>query len=107
VLRRYHGKGVISVLTITRAAAEAIKRIVSSSSVPEGGLKISTTPEDEKSATLSLSVAGAPDEADRVVEERGSRVFVDQSAASYVEGKVLDAQIESGQLRFSLEEHGA
>jgi iron-sulfur cluster assembly protein len=93
-------------LTISRTAAEAIKRIVSSSSTPEGGLKISTTP-DESPPSLSLTVAGEPAETDRVVERQGSRVFVEQDAATYVDGKVLDAEIQSGQIRFSLEEQGS
>jgi len=90
------------VLTITPAAAEAIKAIVSSSPVPDGGLKITTTPVSDGSAALELSVAGAPTATDRVVEEEGSRVFVEELAAGELDDKVLDAQVEQDTVRFSL-----
>jgi iron-sulfur cluster assembly protein len=84
-------------------AADAIKALVSSSPVPEGGLKISARPTDDTRSALKLSVVQGPAATDSVVEERGSRVFVEDTAAPYLEGKVLDAQFENaGQIRFSL-----
>jgi iron-sulfur cluster assembly protein len=90
------------VLTLTPAAAEAIKAIVSSSPAPDGGLKITATPASDGNAALELSVAAAPAATDRVVEEAGSRVFVEELAAGELDDKVLDAQVEQDQVRFSL-----
>jgi iron-sulfur cluster assembly protein len=91
-------------LTITPIAASAINAIVSSSPVPEGGLKISGGPTDDSQGAFQLSIVNAPDETDSVVEEEGSRVFVENTAAPFLEDAVLDAQVEEGQVRFSLRE---
>jgi iron-sulfur cluster assembly protein len=92
------------VLTITPTAADAINAIVSSSPVPDGGLKISAEPPGDNSAGFQLSVVEAPAETDTVVEEQGSRVFVEETAAPQLDGAILDAQVEAGQVRFSLQE---
>jgi len=91
-------------LTVTPMAASAINAIVSSSPVPEGGLKISGGPTDDSQGTFQLSIAHAPDDTDSVVEEQGSRVFVEETAAPFLEDAVLDAQVDQGQVRFSLRE---
>lgn len=91
------------VLTITPIAADAIKAIVSSSPVPEGGLKIATNPVSDTKSGFELSIVEGPADTDSVVEEQGSRVFVEDAAAPYLDGKVLDAQIEAGKVRFSLQ----
>ena len=90
------------VLTITPMAADAIKAILSSSPVPEGGLKIATRPVSDRKSAFELSVVEGPADTDSVVEEHGSRVFVEDTAAPYLDGKVLDAQIETGEVRFRL-----
>jgi iron-sulfur cluster assembly protein len=97
------------VLTITPTAADAIKALVSSSPVPDdGGLKISTKPTGDTSSALELSLAEAPADTDSVVEEQGSRVFLEDSVAPLLDSKVLDAQVEEpGQVRFSLRDQGA
>jgi Fe-S cluster assembly iron-binding protein IscA len=92
------------VLTITPMAADAIKAILSSSPVPEGGLKIATRPVSDTESAFELSVVEAPADTDSVVEEQGSRVFVEDAAAPYLDGKVLDAEVEAGQVRFRLQD---
>ncbi len=91
-------------LTITPSAATAINAIVSSSPVPEGGLKISGAPQNDSQVAFQLSVVDGPTESDAVVEEQGSRVFVEETAAPFLDDAVLDAQVEEGQVRFSLRE---
>jgi Fe-S cluster assembly iron-binding protein IscA len=91
-------------LTITPSAATAISAIVSSSPVPEGGLKISGGPQNDSEVAFQLSVVDGPGESDAVVEEQGSRVFVEETAAPFLDDAVLDAQVEEGQVRFSLRE---
>ena len=95
-------------LTITPTAADAIKALVSSSPVPEGGLKISTKPTGDTRSTLELSLVDGPADSDSVVEEQGSRVFLEDTVAPLLDSKVLDAQIEEpGQVRFSLRDQRA
>ena len=94
-------------LTVTPTAAYAIRSIVSSSPVPQGGLKISSKPTTETESVLELSIVEGPTSSDSVVDAEGSRVFVEESAVSYLDDKVLDAEVESGQVRFSLREQGS
>jgi iron-sulfur cluster assembly protein len=90
------------VLAITENAAEAIQTIVSSSEVPgDAGLRIIARPEGEQEK-LELTIAAVPAEDDEVVEEHGTRVFLDPEASSYLEDKVLDARVEGRQVGFAL-----
>jgi iron-sulfur cluster assembly protein len=92
-------------LTITDTAAEAIKGIVASPQVPEGaGLRIATRPEGPAEAAFEASVAPVPAEDDRVVEESGAQVFLEPHAAEALDDKVLDAEIEGGEVRFAIGE---
>jgi iron-sulfur cluster assembly protein len=92
------------VLTVTPRAADAINVIVSSSPVPQGGLKISGAPEGDSQAAFQLSVVEGPAGTDSIVEEQGSRVFLEDSVAPQLDNAVLDAQVEGDQVRFSLQE---
>jgi Fe-S cluster assembly iron-binding protein IscA len=92
-------------LTVTDAAAEAISVLSSSEGMGEaGGLRFAVQSETEQGATLAVSVTPEPAAGDEVVtSERGSQVFLDPDAASYLTDKVLDAQPdESGQLNFTV-----
>ena len=74
-------------LTMTQTAAEAVKQIVSR--VPQaedGGVRI----RDTGAATgFELSVAPDPEPLDTVVVTDGARVFLDQTAATALDGSVL------------------
>jgi iron-sulfur cluster assembly protein len=94
------------VLAISEDAATAIRGIVRAPGVPEGaGLRITrevNTDEDGEPRTdLRLSVVGAPQEGDEVLEEE--RVFVDPDAAELLDDKLLDADIVGDDVRFSLD----
>jgi iron-sulfur cluster assembly protein len=91
------------VLAISRGAAEVIKEIVSASQIPEeGGVRLSVEPIDNQSARLDVSLAEGPEAGDSLVEEDGANVFIEQSAAAFVDDKVLDATIEGESVSFSL-----
>jgi iron-sulfur cluster assembly protein len=92
------------VLTITTEAAQAINAIVESSPMPQGGLKITAKPVSDTESTLELSVVEAPAESDRVIEDQGTRVFLEELASDYLEDKVLDAEVEGEQIRFTLQD---
>lgn len=91
-------------LTITTEAAQAINAIVGSSPMPQGGLKIAAKPVTDSESTLELSVVESPADSDRVIEDQGTRVFLEEMASDYLEDKVLDAEVEGEQIRFTLQD---
>lgn len=89
-------------LTMTDTAAEAVKAIVSRvPNVPDdGGVRIRDTGGE---AGFELSVAPAPEETDTVVASDGAQVFLDASAATALEDRILDAELaQDGSVRFAL-----
>jgi iron-sulfur cluster assembly protein len=89
-------------LTITPTATEAIRVIVQSSDAPEeGGIRISVAP-DEAQAALAISISAAPQEGDAVGDQGGAHVFLDETAASALDDKALDARIEGDQIAFQV-----
>ena len=92
-------------LAITPGAGEAISGILSASELPEGaGLRItSEAAEDESGATrieLRLSLAERPEEGDQLIE--GAPVFIESEAASFLDDKILDADVSGNEAQFSL-----
>lgn len=88
-------------LMITPAAIEAVRSITSAEGTPEdAGLRISTTDDAE---TLQLAVAAGPAEQDQVLDAEGSRIFLDQQAAEFLDDKILDTGLApNGQGTFVL-----
>lgn len=93
-------------LTITTEAAQAIHAIVESSPIPQGGVKISARPVSDSESRLELSIVEGPTESDDVIEEEGTKVFVEDAVSDYLNDKVLDAQVEEGQVHFTIQEQG-
>ncbi len=79
-------------LMITPTAVEAVRAITAAQGSPEGsGLRIFTAAGAE---TLQLSVAAAPAEQDQVLTAEGSRIFLDQDAATLLDDKILDTETD-------------
>lgn len=91
-------------LTLTENAAQAITAIVDSSELPTGsGMRIATgEPTTDGEASLELTLSEAPAENDAIVQEQGSRVFLDQQAATFLDDKILDADVAEDRVRFSI-----
>ncbi|MBO0801622.1 MAG: Fe-S cluster assembly protein HesB [Nocardiopsaceae bacterium] len=96
-------------LLLTETAAEVVKSVTSTPQGAEGaeggGLRItSSAPQQpETPGELQLAAAAAPSENDQVIEAAGARVFLEPTAASYLQDKVLDAKVdEQGNAQFSL-----
>jgi len=88
-------------LTITDTAADAIKGIVATQEMPESaGLRVAAQPE----GTLEVSIAALPAEEDQVIEDSGAHVFLEPTAAEALDDKVLDAEVEGGEVRFAVGE---
>lgn len=92
-------------LTITDTAAEAVKTILARSTEEDGvGVRITDAGGD---AGFELSLAPAPAPQDTVVANQGARVFLDESAATALDDRVLDAELgQDGSLRFALAAQG-
>jgi iron-sulfur cluster assembly protein len=93
-------------LVLTEDATEAIEGILAAPGMPEGaGVRITAaTPTSGASAAVGLQVALAavPDESDQVIEEAGARVFLEDIVAELLHDKLLDADRDGEQLRFSI-----
>jgi iron-sulfur cluster assembly protein len=92
-------------LAITETAATAIKSLTASQEQPdEAGVRIAAreTADLDTPDSLRLSVVEGPAEDDQVVEEHGAHVFLAPHAASYLDDKLLDANIDGQQVRFAI-----
>ena len=92
-------------LMLTESAAEAVKALTATPSLPEGsGLRISSNaPDPEAAGGLQVSAAAGPSENDLVIDAAGAHVYLEPKAAAFLEDKVLDAQVDQdGQAHFSV-----
>ncbi len=93
-------------LAITEDAAAAIDSIVASSGLPQGaGLRITqevnTESEGKARTDLRLSLVESAEEGDEVLE--GAQIFLEPEAAGFLDNKLLDADVDGEQVRFSLD----
>jgi iron-sulfur cluster assembly protein len=104
------GKPHCWMLTLTQDAEQAIESIVARAGPPRvAGVRISAeharTNGQSPAREVRLSLIDSPEHGDEAVEAaEGSRVFLEPNAAELLEDKVLDAEIEGGEIRFSLHE---
>lgn len=93
-------------LTITEQASTAIQAIVGSVDAEDAGLRIFAQPTDDgqAEATLELALSEGPAAGDQIVELEDSKVYLELNAAAYLDDKVLDAQIDGENVRFSIAE---
>jgi iron-sulfur cluster assembly protein len=89
-------------LMLTHDAAEAIKGLAATPGA--AGLRIAPAQQSPNGSEPSLQVelATRPDARDQVLEAEGARLFLAPSAADALSDKVLDADIESGQVTFAV-----
>ena len=88
-------------LMLTRDATEAIKGLAEAPGAE--GLRISSpAPSGDTGADLQIALAPGPDPEDAVVEAEGALIFLAPEAAVALEDKVLDADLEAGEVRFAV-----
>jgi iron-sulfur cluster assembly protein len=94
-------------LALTEDAVDAVKRLVESSdeTTDSSGLRMVAEPVGLRT-NLQLSVVPLPAEDDQIIEEQGARIFLEPEAAALLDGKVLDASVEQGQVAFTLADQG-
>jgi iron-sulfur cluster assembly protein len=95
-------------LLLTDSAKDAVRQMVSAHEAPEGsGLRITAGPTEEGSAELSLELTTAPAVGDEIVEADGARVFLDPTAASLLDNKLLDATEHEDHVHLTVQDQGA
>jgi iron-sulfur cluster assembly protein len=92
-------------LTLTESAKEMVRDMIAAGNAPEGsGLRISSAHDDDGGPALSLELADAPFEGDQVVEDEGTRLFLEPAAASLLDDKILGAELHDDHYHFNLED---
>lgn len=93
-------------LTLTDNAVLVIRDLTTQQEVPNGaGLRIAT---DQEAGALTIGLVAEPAQDDLVVDESGVRVFMDSSAAQFLDDKALDAAVDAqGAVQFGLAEQSA
>ena len=88
-------------LTLTENASTIVREITTQPGLPEtAGLRI-TTDGDPSSFAIAATEVGEPD--DKVIEQAGATLYLDEDAALVLDDKILDAAVdESGQVEFAL-----
>ncbi|HVL49878.1 MAG TPA: hypothetical protein VM754_00045 [Actinomycetota bacterium] len=90
-------------LTLSEDATQAIKQVLATTETAEsGGIRFSIQPMDEDRAKLELSVAASPQPGDTQIEQAGANVFLDERVVPFLDNKLLDAKIESGEAAFTI-----
>jgi iron-sulfur cluster assembly protein len=90
-------------LMITQDAAEAIAQALAQEP-DNSGFRIAERAYSLNGSgpAIQMELASEPEDEDQVIEDRGVRLFVEPRAAATLEGKVLDAEVEEGEVRFAL-----
>jgi iron-sulfur cluster assembly protein len=92
-------------LTLTEEAKDVVRAMVAAGADDGStGLRIAT--EDGDGGGLSLSLASDPSDGDAVIDEDGTRIFIEPEAAEMLDDKVLDAQRHEDHVHFSLHQQG-
>jgi iron-sulfur cluster assembly protein len=92
-------------LVLTEAAAEVVKAITSTPQASESaGLRIASAVAEPRSpGDLQLAAADGPSGNDQVIDASGAHIYLQPQAATYLDDKVLDAQVDQeGNPQFSL-----
>lgn len=87
--------------TVSDTAADAIRELVANTDAPEGsGLRIATHPGAE---SLEAALVAEPQPGDTVYHAREAHIFVDEGAASVLDGQAIDVMTDdAGRVQFIL-----
>lgn len=89
-------------LTVTATASDAIRQLVDNAGTAEdGGIRIAAGEPTEQGTPLALSIADGPEPGDEVVAGEAS-VFLEPKVAQALDGTVLDAEVNEGEVAFAL-----
>ncbi|UBU17885.1 HesB/IscA family protein [Nonomuraea gerenzanensis] len=90
-------------LTLTADAVAAIRDLTTQPETPpDTGLRIAASSTNGSGSSLELSVSGGPHPDDLILEPEGVRVYLEPAAASFLNDKTLDAEIEDDRPSFRI-----
>lgn len=91
-------------LTLTPSAIEVVNSMAEASgNADSAGLRIAHTAEEAEVQGLEVEFVPAPTDDDQVLNQGGARVYLESKAATYLEDKVLDGELDDqGNVRFGL-----
>ena len=84
----------LKVMSLTDAAAERIRAIVTESDQGVAGVRVGVKNGGCAGMEYTLDRVAEPDPGDDVVEEKGVKVFVDPSAILFLLGTEMDYQVD-------------
>lgn len=89
-------------LTLTENATMIVKSIADQPDTPEtAALRIAS--EGQPDSSFAVTMATQPEPDDQVIEHNGATVYLEPTAATQLDDKVLDAGVdEAGNVQFSL-----
>ena len=64
------------------------------SAEPHAGVRISTARRGRADTSVEVTLANEPGATDQTIDEAGATIFVDETAAEFLDDKVLDASVE-------------
>jgi Fe-S cluster assembly iron-binding protein IscA len=99
-------------LALTASATEAIHGLLTAQELPDSaGFRIAGEPQVTEGGAaeldLTVMIAEEPHETDQVLDEGGARVFVDELVAPVLDDKLLDANVASEGVSFTLTQQAA
>ena len=101
-------------LALTPSATEAIHGLLTAQELPDSaGFRIGGEPQVTEGGEavgqidLNVMIAEEPHETDQVLDEGGARVFVDELVAPMLDDKLLDADVASEGISFTLTQQAA
>ncbi|MEV1001690.1 Fe-S cluster assembly protein HesB [Nonomuraea sp. NPDC050202] len=90
-------------LTLTADAVAAIRDLTTQPETPpDTGLRIAASSTNGSGRSLELSVSGGPHPNDQIIEAEGVRVYLESTAASFLDDKMLDAEIDDDRPSFRI-----
>ena len=89
-------------LTLPPTAESAIREIIDTAPIDDGGLRISADPGSDGQVGFRLALVEGPEPLDQVVEDVAVPVFLEPEAAPLLDDGVLDATVEDERVTFTL-----
>jgi Fe-S cluster assembly iron-binding protein IscA len=91
------------VLTLTPTAAEAVRQLVDNAPIEAAeGLRIAPGQVTPQGTSLELSIVDGPEASDQEINDSGAHVYLEPEVATFMDDKVLDAELEETGVRFSI-----
>jgi Fe-S cluster assembly iron-binding protein IscA len=96
-------------LVLTPVAIEVVSAITSTSDVPNAaGVRIAAVDVSPEGANLAVGLVDHPFDGDQVLAQKGARVYLDPTAARFLDDKMLTAALDAyGRPRFRLFDPGS